>query len=160
MLLGYPEGRKCDKITRVFEDAHKSPRSIIILDNLERLLSYVPIGPRFSNDVLQTLLVLLKKTPPKGRKLLVIATTSALGVLESMDLAGAFSVSVRVPTLSVRTQNRSLSYAGPYDLTARERAEHRDCIGLPTTGLLRAGGCGELRCDLPRRHRWVHHAYA
>merc|ERR1711968_246034 len=81
-------------------DAHKSPRSIIILDDLERLLSYVPIGPRFSNDVLQTLLVLLKKTPPNVRKLLVIATTSALGVLESMDLAGAFSVSVRVPTLS------------------------------------------------------------
>lgn len=100
MLLGYPEGRKCDKITRVFEDAHKSPRSIIILDNLERLLSYVPIGPRFSNEVLQTLLVLLRKTPPKGRKLLVIGTTSSLGILESMDLAGAFSVSVRVPTLA------------------------------------------------------------
>jgi len=100
MLLGYPEGRKCDKITRVFEDAHKSPRSIIILDNLERLLSYVPIGPRFSNEVLQTLLVLLRKTPPKGRKLLVIGTTSSLGILGSMDLAGAFSVSVRVPTLA------------------------------------------------------------
>lgn len=26
---------------------------------------YVPIGPRFSNLVLQALLVLLKKTPPK-----------------------------------------------------------------------------------------------
>jgi vesicle-fusing ATPase len=103
MLLGYPESRKCDKITKVFEDAHKSPRSIIILDDLERLLSYVPIGPRFSNDVLQTLLVLLKKTPPNGRKLLVIATTSALGVLESMDLAGAFSVSVSAAPISQRS---------------------------------------------------------
>lgn len=28
-------------------------------------LDYVPIGPRFSNLVLQALLVLLKKTPPK-----------------------------------------------------------------------------------------------
>ena len=28
------------------------------------VLDYVPIGPRFSNLVLQALLVLLKKTPP------------------------------------------------------------------------------------------------
>jgi hypothetical protein len=33
-------------------------------DNIERLLDYVPIGPRFSNQVLQTLLVLMKKLPP------------------------------------------------------------------------------------------------
>lgn len=31
---------------------------------------YVPIGPRFSNLVLQALLVLLKKPPPKVRKTL------------------------------------------------------------------------------------------
>jgi hypothetical protein len=59
----------------------------------------VPIGPRFNNEVLQTLLVLLRKVPPKQRKLLVFASTSALHILESMDLAAAFSVTVRVPTL-------------------------------------------------------------
>jgi vesicle-fusing ATPase len=99
MLLGYPSSRKCDMITRVFEDAHKSPRSIVILDGLERLLEYVPIGPRFNNEVLQTLMVLLKKPPPKQRKLLVFASTSALDILESMGLVSAFTVSVRVPTL-------------------------------------------------------------
>ncbi len=36
-----------------FHDAHKSPMSIIVLDNLERLIEYVSIGPRFSNLVLQ-----------------------------------------------------------------------------------------------------------
>ena len=35
--------------------------SIVILDDIERLLEYVAIGPRFSNTILQTLLVLLKK---------------------------------------------------------------------------------------------------
>ena len=99
MLLGYPSSRKCDMITRVFEDAHKSPRSIVILDGLERLLEYVPIGPRFNNEVLQTLMVLLKKPPPKQRKLLVFASTSALDILESMGLTSAFTVNVRVPTL-------------------------------------------------------------
>ncbi len=38
---------------QVFEDAYKSPMSIIILDDIERLLEYVAIGPRFSNAVLQ-----------------------------------------------------------------------------------------------------------
>jgi hypothetical protein len=37
----------------------------------------VAIGPRFSNLVLQVLLVLVKKQPPAGRKLLVIGTTSS-----------------------------------------------------------------------------------
>ena len=39
----------------------QSPLSIVILDDIERLLEYVAIGPRFSNTILQTLLVLLKK---------------------------------------------------------------------------------------------------
>jgi vesicle-fusing ATPase len=47
-----------------------------VLDDIERLLEYVAIGPRFSNAVLQTLLVLLKKQPPAGRKLFVVGTSS------------------------------------------------------------------------------------
>ena len=39
----------------------QSPQSIVILDDIERLVEYVAIGPRFSNTILQTLLVLLKK---------------------------------------------------------------------------------------------------
>ena len=45
--------RKCDQIARVFEDSYRSPLSVIIMDDLERLLEYVAIGPRFSNAVLQ-----------------------------------------------------------------------------------------------------------
>ncbi len=49
---------------QIFDDAYKSQLSCVILDDIERLLDYVPIGPRFSNLVLQALLVLLKKLPP------------------------------------------------------------------------------------------------
>jgi hypothetical protein len=34
---------------------------MIVLDDIERLVEYVAIGPRFSNTILQTILVLLKK---------------------------------------------------------------------------------------------------
>ena len=49
---------------------------MIVLDDIERLLEYVAIGPRFSNVVLQALLILLRRARRRGRKLLVIGTTS------------------------------------------------------------------------------------
>lgn len=138
-MVGYSEQAKGSTATKIFEDAYKSPLSIVILvrgqsprhtrvpmrptpaastappahrptiththppththtpqDDIERLLEYVAIGPRFSNLVLQVLLVLAKKQPPQGRKLLVIGTTSAgevcgARVRESAACAGGTS---------------------------------------------------------------------
>ncbi|XP_059076077.1 vesicle-fusing ATPase [Cryptomeria japonica] len=98
-MIGLSESSKCAVIVKVFEDAYKSPLSIVILDDIERLLEFVVIGPRFSNLISQTLLVLLKKIPPKGRNLLVIGTTSEVQVLESLGLRKAFGVTFHVPTL-------------------------------------------------------------
>uniref|UniRef100_A0A7S0RIV4 Vesicle-fusing ATPase n=1 Tax=Chlamydomonas leiostraca TaxID=1034604 RepID=A0A7S0RIV4_9CHLO len=100
-LVGYAEQTKSSQITRVFEDAYRSPLSVIILDDIERLLEYVAIGPRFSNVVLQTLLVMIKRMPPPGKKLLVIGTSSAGEVIESMGLSEVFNVSLHVPSLRV-----------------------------------------------------------
>lgn len=99
-MVGYGEHEKCAKITKVFHDAYKSPMSIIVLDNLERILEYVSIGPRFSNVVLQTILVLLKKPPPKNRKLLVFATTSQADTLKNLELSDTFNLQLYVPSLT------------------------------------------------------------
>lgn len=64
-MVGYSETAKMAQIKKVFDDAYKSPLSVIVVDGIERLLDWVPLGPRFSNVVLQTLLVLMKKVPPK-----------------------------------------------------------------------------------------------
>ncbi len=72
-----------------------------MLDNIERLLEYVPIGPRFSNQVLQTLLVLIKRIPPNSeRKLMILATTSSLSILKDMEFKQTFNVITRVPALT------------------------------------------------------------
>lgn len=97
-MIGFQEP-KVSMIAKVFEDAYKSPLSIIILDDIERLIEYVRIGPRFSNLILQTLLVLVKRSPPKGKKLLVIGTTSEGDILESMGLLESFNVHLEVPKL-------------------------------------------------------------
>ncbi|KAF4356241.1 hypothetical protein G4B88_002853 [Cannabis sativa] len=107
-MIGLHESTKCAHIVKVFEDAYKSPLSIIILDDIERLLEYVAIGPRFSNVISQTLLVLLKRLPPEGKKLMVIGTTSELNFLDSVGLCYAFSVTYHVPTLKANDAKRVL----------------------------------------------------
>ncbi|XP_067931363.1 vesicle-fusing ATPase 2-like isoform X2 [Watersipora subatra] len=99
-MVGFTESAKCLAIKQVFEDAYKSPLSLVIVDDIERLLDYAPIGPRYSNLSLQTLLVLLKKLPPKGRKLMVIATTSRKDVLRDMEMLNTFNAIIRAPNLT------------------------------------------------------------
>lgn len=98
--VGYSEAAKCQALAKVFDDAHKSSLSVIVLDNIERMIQYSPIGPRFSNPILQTLMILSKQVPPKGRRLLILATTSCAGVMEQLDYKQAFSAVLSTPTLS------------------------------------------------------------
>lgn len=94
------------------------PFSLLILfqDDIERLLEYVAIGPRFSNLILQVLLVLVKKQPPASRKLLVIGTTSAGEVLDSMALTEVFNVSLHVPSLKAEEVVRVLRDQEAFEL--------------------------------------------
>ena len=166
-MLGCSERQRQSCIRETFEAAYRSPLSMIILDDLERILGYgacapslslsqlitvtfartavyhrlqharlstsfvaylslsllrlllttastasplspprtcvtltVPIGPQFSNIVLQTLLVLIKSRPPPGRRLLVVATTSRARSLEALELTQAFQMKAEMPELS------------------------------------------------------------
>jgi vesicle-fusing ATPase len=63
-MVGMGEMAKIQYLNKVFTDAYKSPQNIVVVDNIERIIDWVPIGPRFSNLVLQTLMVLLTKQPP------------------------------------------------------------------------------------------------
>ncbi|KAJ3367800.1 transport between ER and Golgi ATPase protein [Allomyces arbusculus] len=98
-MVGYSEASKAAQIAKVFNDSYKSPLSVIVVDNLERLLEWVPIGPRLSNTVLQTLLVLLKKPPPAGRKLLILSTTTSRAVLQQLDMDDCFNSQLYVPNV-------------------------------------------------------------
>ena len=68
-----------------------------LLDDIERLIEYVAVGPRFSNVVLQTLLVLTKALPPPGRKLVIMATTAIPELLEQMELTSGFQLTLALP---------------------------------------------------------------
>uniref|UniRef100_G1QDW8 Vesicle-fusing ATPase n=1 Tax=Myotis lucifugus TaxID=59463 RepID=G1QDW8_MYOLU len=103
-MIGFSETAKCQAMKKIFNDAYNSQLSCVVVDDIERLLDYVPVGPWFSNLVLQALLVLLKKDPPQGRKLLIIGTTSHKDVLQQMELLTAFSTTIHVPNIATGEQ--------------------------------------------------------
>merc|ERR1712223_819656 len=107
-MVGFTESAKCKAIRKVFDDAYRSMMSCVVVDNIERLLDYGPIGPRYSNLTLQALLVLLKKSPPKGRRLLVFATTSRRDVLEQMEMTSAFTDVLHVASLTTGSHLMSI----------------------------------------------------
>lgn len=63
-MIGFSEAAKIQYLNKVFTDAYKSPQNIVVVDSIERIIDWVPIGPRFSNLVLQALMVLMTKQPP------------------------------------------------------------------------------------------------
>lgn len=98
-MIGFSENSKCQAIKKVFDDAYRSELSCVIVDDIERLIDYVPIGPRFSNTILQALIVLLKKKTKKGKKLLIIATTSNKDILKQMGMLPCFNTITHVPSI-------------------------------------------------------------
>lgn len=135
-MVGFTESAKCLHIRKIFDDAYRSTLSCIVVDNVERLLDYGPIGPRYSNLTLQALLVLLKKQPPKGRKLLILCTSSRREVLEEMEMLSAFTSVLHVSNLS--SPEHVLAVLDDSDLfspdelqnVARKMAGKRVCIGI------------------------------
>ncbi|KAG5659272.1 hypothetical protein KAF25_000474 [Fusarium avenaceum] len=100
-LVGYRDDfAKKDYIHKAFTDAYKSPASILILDDFERLIGWNPIGPRFSNTMLEALTTLIVSRPPKGHRLLVFVTTSKASVLRMLEIDNDFAKKVAVPGVS------------------------------------------------------------
>ncbi|KAK6612542.1 Vesicular-fusion protein sec18 [Botrytis cinerea] len=99
-MVGFGDAQKIQYLNKVFMDAYKSPQNIVVIDNIERIIEWVPIGPRFSNAVLQALMVLLTKQPPNQRRLLIIGTTSQRSVLKQLDLQPIFNRELAVPNVN------------------------------------------------------------
>ncbi|CAD2097432.1 vesicle-fusing ATPase [Plasmodium vinckei petteri] len=100
-LIGYSESGRINYINKIFEDAYKTPLSLVILDNIERLIDYTRIGPRFSNSILQAIMILIKKKPKKeNQKILIICTTSEYQFMRDVGLVKNFFVNIEVPMLN------------------------------------------------------------
>ncbi|KAH9023079.1 AAA-domain-containing protein [Lactarius pseudohatsudake] len=133
-MVGYSEAQKIQAISKVFADSSKSPMSVVVVDNIERLLDWTPVGPRFSNAVLQTLMVLMAKRPPKDHRLLVIATSSLRPMLTDVGLS-SFDAELCVPPITDLTALDHVLEAVELFRSTRDRAR--------AVGMLREAGLGK-----------------
>jgi len=156
-LVGFRDDvAKKDYLHKVFTDAYKSPLSLLILgmvyllregsiflfvlrlidtklDDLERMIEWNPVGPRFSNTILQTIVTLMRKPPPKGHRLLVLATTSQHSTLNVLDVVDAFDKEIPIPAVQdYRELHAVLSKAGMFD--ARDINEALNAVREYTSG--------------------------
>lgn len=99
-IAGMSETAKIAYIDNTFRDAYKSPLNILVIDSIETLVDWVPIGPRFSNNILQVLKVALKRKPPQDKRLLILTTTSNYSVLKQMDILSCFDNEIQVPNVT------------------------------------------------------------
>eukprot|EP00922_Rhytidocystis_sp_ex-Travisia-forbesii_P064333 GHVS01095622.1.p1 GENE.GHVS01095622.1~~GHVS01095622.1.p1 ORF type:complete len:754 (+),score=74.66 GHVS01095622.1:145-2406(+) len=95
---------RAQAMREVFENAYKSELSLIVLDDLETLVGYNPIGTRFSTLLLETIRVLLKKKPKPGRRVVIIGTTSEIGFVSESKLAEEFGYPLQMPLLEEPSQ--------------------------------------------------------
>eukprot|EP00958_Prasinococcus_capsulatus_P027225 scaffold5320_cov350-Prasinococcus_capsulatus_cf.AAC.2 len=108
------------RAVQTVKTAQASPRSLVVLDNLERFLRYAPVGPHFSNPVLQTLLSLLQAsggsapTAGSGNGMVLLATTSDLEAMQRLQLAQSMDMTLHVPLLDQREMRRALAHLGTH----------------------------------------------
>ncbi|KAJ5749017.1 uncharacterized protein N7511_010713 [Penicillium nucicola] len=127
-MVGFSEPAKISHISRIFDSAYKSQTSIVVIDNIERIIDWVPIGPRFSNSVLQALMVFLRKQPTHGRRLLVLATTTERALMKQLDIYNSFNSDIMVPNVSSFGELKYImEQSGAFD--AQEIASALESIG-------------------------------
>ncbi|WUR02458.1 vesicle-fusing ATPase (NSF) [Vairimorpha necatrix] len=87
-IIGLSEYEKVNYIKNKFMDAYKSEESIVILDDIEGLIDFVNIGPRFSNAILQCIKIFIKEEDKK--KLFVFGTSSNVEILKECGIYECF----------------------------------------------------------------------
>lgn len=86
---------------KIFNDAYKTRESLIIIDNIERLIEYVATGPDFNNTLMQAIMLLIKRIPENPEcRLMIIGTTSNLTAMDLLDIDKVFNVKLKIPLLN------------------------------------------------------------
>lgn len=135
-MVGMNEMQKIQHLSKVFTDAYKSPLNVLVLDNIELLLDWVAVGPRFSASVLSALKGLMEHSPPKARPLLIIGTTSNRTVTQQLELA--FNEEIPVPNLQNQQElAHVMSQSGEFDQQEIQRvlAEIGETTGTQSVGV-------------------------
>lgn len=90
---------KSSFIVRTFEQCLKAETSILIIDGLERIIEWQQIGPRFNNEILQTIVSLMTSQINQTKRIVLLFTANDKEVLENLGMFDSFDTSHMYPTL-------------------------------------------------------------
>lgn len=160
-VMGKPEAAITDVLKKAFDDAYKSPKSVLILDDVGALIHFAKHGTRYNLAALLTLKHLLHKAPPPGKEMVVICTADAY-VTDTLELSKSFSKTTSVPMLTRDEAVFVLQDCGLCDsqqllqgaVALLPEATHFDASISRLAILLRACTV-DGRLDLDTMERWV-----
>lgn len=98
--IGKHELERVSVLKNIYFDIDKVRHTVVIIDDIERLLNYVGYGTIFSNHILQTLIMFLNKKITPQHKLCVICTTSEYEFLQRVDVLKHFDICSEVPLVN------------------------------------------------------------
>ena len=70
------------------------------MDDIERLIEFSEYGNRYSNNILQTILVLTKENTKKNKKLFIIGTCKNKTVIDLLEISDNFDVNIEIPNMT------------------------------------------------------------
>lgn len=109
------ESGRINYIISAFQDTMKTQNALLVMDGLENLIGFTPVGMRFNSNILNTLVTLLVEPCPEGKRLVVLATTGYFTAMDDIGLAGAFSKHIGIKPLGAEGALRCLEeYAGAH----------------------------------------------
>jgi len=113
-FVGASDAAVCQRVAKIFDDAYKSNLSVVIIDDIERLIGYT-IGARFSNPVLQTILTSVRRNPSElFRKIFIIATCT-FEAIRTLQLDKVFDWVRDMPLVTKPQELESIFKESLYD---------------------------------------------
>ena len=135
--IGYTENGKISAISKIFDDAYRTPLSFVVLDNIERMIEYTPSGPRFSNPILQAILVLAKRLPPnEDRRIVVVGTTSEERMLDDLHIEQVFKEIIEVKPLRTAAEIEAVLRSKGINQAELSRRIAAEAVDIPIQKLL------------------------
>jgi vesicle-fusing ATPase len=104
-LITMSESERINEINSIFNDSKRSENSIILIDDIERIIEYVDIGPRFSNQLLQCMLVMINMATENN---LTIVVTSSLDIRIIDALGFCFDDAFEIPLPTTREDKHEI----------------------------------------------------
>jgi len=120
------EMAKRDHVTQIFSDAERSKKSLIVLDKLEYLIDWIPLGNAYSPILVSAIRTALQSDVPVDRHQLVFVTTTNYSLVKMFELHNIFDRKVFVPPVMDLTELTRIlaakggSYKGNEDWTCKQ----------------------------------------